>query len=181
MSKKFITKFYKYLLLSLFGIPLLAIYWILDQLSGSIITEWISKKFISYFGITGDSVMIYATVHFIELIIVFLCVIIYVIKQAGVNALKNNNLIKEMDMKQAAPKQLVLDLGVEIQKDVNGIEMGVLENGIPFLTQIGLAKLVGVARSVIFTISQEWATKFTKVEPPSNRPIIHIIDFLNKE
>lgn len=57
---------------------------------------------------------------------------------------------------QAAPKQLPLDLSIEVQKDVNGIEMGVLENGIPYLTQRGLSSIVGVARSVIQTITNEW-------------------------
>jgi hypothetical protein len=38
-----------------------------------------------------------------------------------------------MTSQPATHKQLVLDIGVQIQKDVNGIEMGVLENGIPFL------------------------------------------------
>jgi hypothetical protein len=57
---------------------------------------------------------------------------------------------------QAAPTQLRLDLGIEVQKDVNGIEMGILENGIPYLTQRGLAQATGVARSVIQTITKEW-------------------------
>lgn len=61
-----------------------------------------------------------------------------------------------MASKPAPPKQFVLDIGIEIQRDVNGIEMGILENGVPFLTQTGLAKLAGVARSVIFDISQDW-------------------------
>jgi hypothetical protein len=56
----------------------------------------------------------------------------------------------------APPTQFVLDIGIEIQRDLNGIEMGVLENGIPFLSQTGLAKISGVARSVIFDISQDW-------------------------
>lgn len=60
----------------------------------------------------------------------------------------------------ATPKQLVLDIGVQIQKDVNGIEMGVLENGIPYLTQNGLAKIAGSSRSVIYDIAQEWAQNF---------------------
>jgi hypothetical protein len=60
----------------------------------------------------------------------------------------------------ATHKQLVLDIGVQIQKDVNGIEMGVLENGIPFLTQNGLAKIAGSSRSVIYDIAQEWAEHF---------------------
>lgn len=57
---------------------------------------------------------------------------------------------------QAGQGQMPLDLGVEVQGDVNGIEMGVLENGVPFLTQRGLALVVGIARSVLQTITQEW-------------------------
>jgi len=59
-------------------------------------------------------------------------------------------------LQQATPKQLPLDLNIEVQKDVDGIEMGVLENGIPFLTQRGLASMVGVSRNVIQTITKEW-------------------------
>lgn len=61
---------------------------------------------------------------------------------------------------KAAPKQIVLDLGVEVQRDVNGIEMGVLENGIPFLTQRGLALAAGSPRSALHEISQEWVDHF---------------------
>lgn len=59
-------------------------------------------------------------------------------------------------LQQAAPTQLPLDLGIEVQKDVNGIEMGVLENGIPFLTQRGLAGALGISRNVVQTITKEW-------------------------
>nr|WP_315259157.1 hypothetical protein [uncultured Duganella sp.] len=58
------------------------------------------------------------------------------------------------------PKQMVLDLGIEIQRDVNGIEMGVLDNGIPYLTQRGLSGIVGIARNVIQTITKEWEDHF---------------------
>ena len=61
-----------------------------------------------------------------------------------------------MAIQPATPKQLLLDLGIEVQKDIDGIEMGVLENGIPFLTQNGLAKIAGTARSVIYDIATEW-------------------------
>lgn len=68
------------------------------------------------------------------------------------------NSIKEfLPMLPATQKQYVLDIGVEVQRDVNGIEMGILENGVPFLTQNGLAKITGTARSVIYDIAQEWA------------------------
>ena len=79
-------------------------------------------------------------------------------------ATQNDNKIKQLGGKMAkqpaSSKQLVLDIGVQVEKDVNGIEMGVLENGIPFLTQNGLAKVVGTTRSVIFDIAKEWAEHF---------------------
>lgn len=59
-------------------------------------------------------------------------------------------------LKVAAPKQIPLDLGIEIQRDINGVEMGVLENGMPFLTQRGLSEVAGVHRSVIQAITKEW-------------------------
>lgn len=60
----------------------------------------------------------------------------------------------------ATPKQILLDLEVEVQRDVNGIEMGVLENGIPFLTQRGLALAAGAPRSAIQDLSQEWVDHY---------------------
>jgi hypothetical protein len=56
----------------------------------------------------------------------------------------------------ATPVQLKLDLGIEVEKVVGGIEMGVLENGIPYLTQRGLSEMAGAARSTIQELSQEW-------------------------
>lgn len=52
--------------------------------------------------------------------------------------------------------QLKLDLGIEVEKEVGGVEMGVLENGIPYLTQRGLAAMAGAARSTIQELTQEW-------------------------
>jgi hypothetical protein len=79
-------------------------------------------------------------------------------------ATPKNSKIKDIDVisgaQPATPIQGVLDLGIEVQRDVNGVEMGVLENGIPFLTQRGLAKIVGAHRSVISDISQEWQEKY---------------------
>lgn len=69
---------------------------------------------------------------------------------------QNKTLATNTASQPAGSGQYILDLGIEIQKDVNGIEMGVLENGIPYLTQTGLSKICGTARSVIFDISQEW-------------------------
>ncbi len=71
-----------------------------------------------------------------------------------------NVLTGKTGTQAATSKQLVLDIGIQIERDVNGIEMGILENGIPFLTQNGLARIAGSSRSVIYDIAQEWAQNF---------------------
>lgn len=68
--------------------------------------------------------------------------------------MKNNNLVKTN--RGLGAMQMALDLGVEIQKDINGIEMGVLENGMPFLTQRGLAGICGQSHKRIYDISNQW-------------------------
>jgi hypothetical protein len=56
--------------------------------------------------------------------------------------------------KQSA--QEVLDLCVEKEIEIDGIGMGVLNDGTPFLNQRGLARLCGVQNAHIGTISSEW-------------------------
>lgn len=56
----------------------------------------------------------------------------------------------------STPRQGTLDLGVEVERVVAGVEMGVLENGLPYLTQRGLAEMSGAARSTIQELTQEW-------------------------
>lgn len=49
-------------------------------------------------------------------------------------------------------KYLIID-----NREIDGIEMGVLENGIPYLTQNGLARLCGIDPSSINQIAMQWA------------------------
>lgn len=65
-------------------------------------------------------------------------------------------MTNEITLTPARPVQLKLDLGIEVEKEVGGVEMGVLENGIPYLTQRGLAAMAGAARSTIQELSTEW-------------------------
>lgn len=58
--------------------------------------------------------------------------------------------------KELTSAQGLLDLGIEVQAEVDGIGMGVLKDGTPFLTGRGLARLVGLENLHIRTISQEW-------------------------
>ena len=47
------------------------------------------------------------------------------------------------------PQQMVLDLEIVISKKVDGIEMGVLNDGTPFLTGRGLARVCGISNSTL--------------------------------
>lgn len=69
----------------------------------------------------------------------------------------------------AAPLQLRLDLGIQVEKQVDGIEMGVLQNGLPYLTQSGLSRMTGAARATVFEITQEWEQTYGKPIPPKGR------------
>lgn len=46
--------------------------------------------------------------------------------------------------------------GIEMERDVNGIEMGVLENGIAYLSERGLQRIIGVTRKKLFDIANDW-------------------------
>jgi hypothetical protein len=64
--------------------------------------------------------------------------------------------------------QGVLDLGIEKDTEINGIGMGVLSNGTPYLNQRGLAALCGVQNAHIGTISSQW-------DEPDPKPRIRAI------
>ncbi len=49
-----------------------------------------------------------------------------------------------------------VDLGIEKDAEINGIGMGVLSDGTPYLNQRGLAALCGVQNAHIGTISSQW-------------------------
>jgi hypothetical protein len=55
-------------------------------------------------------------------------------------------------------KQGRLDLEIEKQTEIQGIGMGVLKDGTPFLNQRGVARLCGVENAHIGTISSQCGT-----------------------
>ncbi|ARP86651.1 hypothetical protein CAL13_10855 [Bordetella genomosp. 9] len=64
---------------------------------------------------------------------------------------------------KAGVQQQVFDFAVEREAEIDGIGMGVLTDGTPFLTGRGLAQLCGVTHGVIQDISTEWSLE---VAPP---------------
>ncbi len=75
---------------------------------------------------------------------------------ASIKVNQNKELAVNHPVQTAPQKQIPLDLGIEVEKDIGGIEMGILDNGIPYLTQRGLATVTGAARSSIYDITKEW-------------------------
>ena len=73
---------------------------------------------------------------------------------------KINQLVENYANLPAPPRQLLLDVGIRVEKSIDGIEMGVLENGMPYLTQTGLARMTGLSRATIFELTKEWEEKF---------------------
>lgn len=58
---------------------------------------------------------------------------------------------------QPTPSQGVLNIEIEKEVEINGIGMGVLANGIPYLTQTGLANVCDISRITLQELSNEWA------------------------
>lgn len=77
-------------------------------------------------------------------------------EEISLAATKINVLAQKTPSKEITPSQGVLQLGIELNKDVNGIGMGVLSDGTPYLNQRGLAALCGVQNAHIGTISSQW-------------------------
>lgn len=63
----------------------------------------------------------------------------------------------KMGAEEITSSQTALALGLEVEKDIGGVGMGVLSDGTPFLNQRGLAVLCGVQNAHIGTISSQWS------------------------
>ncbi|MEF8723155.1 MAG: hypothetical protein V5B30_11320 [Candidatus Accumulibacter delftensis] len=59
-------------------------------------------------------------------------------------------------MVTATPKQMELALHVEKEVEIDGVAMGVFNDGTPYLTGRGLARLCGVDNAMVVRLSAEW-------------------------
>jgi len=62
---------------------------------------------------------------------------------------KTSNLV-------TTPEQLRLDLEIAVEREVDGVGMGVLSDGTPFLNIRGLARMCGVDHTTIIRITGDW-------------------------
>jgi hypothetical protein len=80
----------------------------------------------------------------------------------SLKTLKNNDLsVKKTVLVPPHSEQPDL-FHVEKQIEINGVEMGVLENGIPYLTESGLARMCGIDRKVINRLAVNWGDESAK-------------------
>lgn len=64
--------------------------------------------------------------------------------------------LPRMRRQSPALVQVPLDVDIEVERTIGGVEMGVLQNGMPYLTPSGLEEAAGVPSSTLFEISREW-------------------------
>ncbi len=77
-------------------------------------------------------------------------------EEISINANKINILAQKSASKEISARQANLPLDIERDADIDGIGMGVLNDGTPYLNQRGLAALCGVQNAHIGTISSQW-------------------------
>jgi hypothetical protein len=70
--------------------------------------------------------------------------------------------------------QLNLDLKIAAEREVDGVGMGVLTNGTPFLTLRGLARMCGVPNSVIVRMTAQWQETPLKPREQKIRELVRI-------
>lgn len=78
----------------------------------------------------------------------------------GGKLIKNSILAKNMAV-SVPPVQASL-FHIEKQVERDGVEMGVLENGVPYLTESGLARMCGVDRKVLNRLAINWEEEKNK-------------------
>ena len=69
-------------------------------------------------------------------------------------------------------EQLNLDLQIAAEKEVDGVGMGVLSNGTPFLTVRGLARMCGVDSASIVRMTANWQTSPLKPREKKVRELV---------
>jgi hypothetical protein len=75
-----------------------------------------------------------------------------------------NDLAQYLPISVPAPEEASQAQLFHIEKQVeyDGIEMGVLENGVPYLSEVGVSRMCGVDRKVINRLAINWSEEKTK-------------------
>lgn len=74
--------------------------------------------------------------------------------------------------KSITPHQLNFDLRIEVEREIDGVGMGVLSDGSPFLNIRGLANMCGVDSSMITRITGDWISTPLKPREQKIRELV---------
>ncbi|WP_145586587.1 hypothetical protein [Yersinia kristensenii] len=89
--------------------------------------------------------------------------------------IKNNGLSQLIELEGANPIQPDL-FHVERQIEIDGVEMGVLENGVPYLTGRGLERMCGLGHGPFHRLTSNWQEEKHK---PRGQEIQKLLDSYN--
>ena len=70
------------------------------------------------------------------------------------------------------PSQLSFDLEIVVEAEIDGVGMGVLGDGTPFLTLRGLARMCGIDHTTLVKLTSEWGDTSTKAREQKIRDLI---------
>jgi hypothetical protein len=70
------------------------------------------------------------------------------------------------------PEQLRLDLQIAVEREIDGVGMGVLSDGTPFLNIRGLARMCGVDHTMIIRITNDWLERPLKPREQKIRELV---------
>lgn len=68
--------------------------------------------------------------------------------------------------------QLSFDLEIAVEAEIDGVGMGVLGDGTPFLTLRGLARMCGIDHTTLVKLTNEWGDPTTKAREKKIRELI---------
>lgn len=71
-----------------------------------------------------------------------------------------------------APSQLTFDLEIAVEAEIDGVGMGVLGDGTPFLTLRGLARMCGIDHTTLVKLTSEWGQTPSKAREQKIRDLI---------
>lgn len=80
-------------------------------------------------------------------------------------------MVKSTDLR-TTPEQLSLDLDIAVEREVDGVGMGVLSDGTPFLNLRGLARMCGVDAAQIIRITGDWVSAPLKPREAKIRELV---------
>lgn len=97
-----------------------------------------------------------------------------------IKPIKNNDVDKLIKRLGTTPEQMAL-FHVEKHAEIDGVEMGVLESGVPYLTGRGLERMCGVGHGPFHRLTTEWSEQQHKPRGKKISQLLQEIGYFEPE